>query len=66
MIETVKNIKKKDSCTYDFSFDSKHETLLVTWNNNSVVTVVTNNCLTVSLVGAKRYNRKRKMFQFLS
>ncbi|XP_025192062.1 piggyBac transposable element-derived protein 3-like [Melanaphis sacchari] len=59
-IETVKNLKKKDRGTYDFSFENNQKILLVRWNDNSVVTVVTNNSTIEPLVGAKRYNRKEK------
>lgn len=59
-MESVKNIKKKDRGTYDFSFENKQKILLVRWNDNSVVTVATNNCHIEPLVSAKRYNRKEK------
>lgn len=60
VIESVKNIKKKDRGSYDFSFDNEQKILLVRWNDNSVVTVATNNCTVEPLVNAKRYNRKEK------
>jgi hypothetical protein len=41
VIESVKNIKKKDRGSYDFSFDNDQKILLVRWNDNSVVTVAT-------------------------
>ncbi|XP_033231513.1 piggyBac transposable element-derived protein 3-like [Belonocnema kinseyi] len=59
-METVKSIKKKNLGTYDFSFDNEQKLLLVRWNDNSVVTVATNNCTIEPLVSAKRYNRKEK------
>jgi len=59
-VETVKNLKKKDRGTYDFSFDNDQQILLVRWNDNSVVTVATNNGMIEPLAGAKRYNRKEK------
>ncbi|XP_033228842.1 piggyBac transposable element-derived protein 3-like [Belonocnema kinseyi] len=59
-METVKSIKKKNRGTYDFSFDNEQKILLVRWNDNSVVTVATNNCTIEPLVNAKRYNRKEK------
>lgn len=59
-MDSVKNMKKKDRGTYDFSFEKEQQILLVRWNDNSVVTVATNNCSIEPLVGAKRYNRKEK------
>ncbi|XP_033220935.1 piggyBac transposable element-derived protein 3-like [Belonocnema kinseyi] len=59
-METVKSMKKKNRGTYDFSFDNEQKILLVRWNDNSVVTVATNNCTIEPLVSAKRYNRKQK------
>nr|CAH7746853.1 unnamed protein product [Callosobruchus chinensis] len=40
--------------------DKENEILLVRWNDNSVVTVATNNCKIEPLVAAKRYDRKEK------
>lgn len=59
-METVKNLRKKDRGAYDFSFDTEQKILLVRWNDNSVVTVATNNSTIEPLVNAKRYNRKEK------
>nr|CAH7734201.1 unnamed protein product [Callosobruchus chinensis] len=59
-LEAVKSIKKKDRGSYDFSFDAENEILLVRWNDNSVVTLATNNCKIEPLVAAKRYDRKEK------
>lgn len=59
-LETVKSIKKQERGSYDFSFDKDNELLLVRWNDNSVVTVASNNCSIEPLVAAKRYNRKEK------
>lgn len=59
-METVKSMKKKNRGSYDFCFENEREILLVRWNDNSVVTVATNNSTIEPLVSAKRYNRKEK------
>lgn len=59
-LESTNCLKKKSRGSYDFTFDKQNEVLLVRWNDNSVVTVATNNGSIEPIVAAKRYNRKEK------
>lgn len=52
--------KKTDRGAYSCAFDRNLEVLAVRWNDNSVVTVMTNNCTVLPIVLAKRYNRKER------
>ena len=53
-------MKKKDTGSFDFSFENEAEVMMVKWNDNSIVTVATNNGTVQPLASAKRYNRKEK------
>ena len=46
--------------SFDFAFDKKNEICAVRWNDDSVVTVMTNVGKIDPLLKAKRYNRKEK------
>lgn len=56
----TKSLQKQERGSFDYSFDKKHEVLLVRWNDNSVVNVATNNSKIEPLVTARRYDRKIK------
>lgn len=53
-------MKKPERGAYSCSFDRNLELLVVRWNDNSVVTVMTNNCTVLPIIQAKRYDRKEK------
>lgn len=57
-VEDSKKIAKKERGFYTCAFDPILGVLVVRWNDNSVVTVMTNTCEVLPLVQAKRYNRK--------
>jgi len=57
-LQATKIIGKQARGTYEFVYDSVLQTLVVRWNDNSVVTVITNTCTVLPIVSAKRYNRK--------
>ncbi|KAK9745451.1 Transposase IS4 [Popillia japonica] len=59
-LETTKTLSKKDSGSYDFSYDYKKEICVVRWNDNSVVTVITNCCTTEPIINVKRYSKRDK------
>ena len=55
-----KAIGKESSGTYDFRYDSAIKILVVTWNDNSVVTLAPN-CQSVLPIGrSKRHSRSEK------
>lgn len=57
-IDSKKNMSKQKRGSYVCAFDPNLEVLVVQWNDNSVVTVMTNACTVLPLVQAKRFNRK--------
>lgn len=57
-LETNKRLAKSSRGTYVCAFDPVLETLVVKWNDNSVVTVISNTSTIMPLVQAKRYSRK--------
>lgn len=57
---STKSLNKKERGSFDYCFDKQNEVLLVRWNDNSVVTVATNNGKVEPLATAKRYDRKNK------
>lgn len=57
-LENVKLLAKKGRGAYDSVYDEKAKVTLVRWNDNSVVTVASNNFSVQPLSSAKRYNRK--------
>lgn len=59
-LESTKSLGKKVRGSYDSGFDKLSEILIVRWNDNSVVTIATNNGTVLPLVNAKRYDRKQK------
>jgi DNA excision repair protein ERCC-6 len=59
-LKSVKLLGKECKGTFDFAFEKKNEICAVRWNDNSVVTVLTNVGAINPLVIAKRYNRKEK------
>lgn len=59
-LEASKILSKKDRGSYDFVFDTKAEVSVVRWNDNSVVTVISNNCPVNPIGSAKRYDRKHR------
>lgn len=59
-LETTKSISKKERGSYDAAYDSNTNISLVRWNDNSVVTVISNHFSVEPMSTAKRYNRKEK------
>lgn len=59
-LESTKVIKKKARGSFDFRFDSKSNACVVRWNDNSVVTLITNNVSINPIQPVKRYDRKQK------
>lgn len=59
-VEDNKTMKKTERGAYSCAFDRNLEVLAVRWNDNSVVTVMTNNSTVLPIVPAKRYNRKER------
>ncbi|RZB70355.1 DDE Tnp 1 7 domain containing protein [Asbolus verrucosus] len=57
-IEDNKAISKKERGSYSCAFDPNLEVLVVRWNDNSVVTVMTNMCEVLPVAQAKPYTRK--------
>ncbi|XP_071043039.1 piggyBac transposable element-derived protein 3-like [Parasteatoda tepidariorum] len=60
ILDDSKNMKKKHRGSYDFAFNKDAETCAIKWNDNAVVSIVTNNCKMLPLVNAKRYSRKKR------
>lgn len=52
--------EKKTRGAYDFAVDQNSELTLVRWNDNSIVTVASNNFSVHPLANTKRYNRKER------
>jgi len=59
-LKSVKLLGKECKGTFDFAFDKNNEICVVRWDDNSVVTIMTNVGKIEPLVIAKRYNRKEK------
>lgn len=59
-LEECKQMKKKDRGESDFCFDTQNEIAAVRWNDNSVVTVLSNCTLAIPMQQTKRYDRKKK------
>lgn len=59
-LEPVKSLSKKPRGTYEDAFDRSTNLSLVRWNDNSVVTVISNHFNSQPISNAKRYNRKEK------
>lgn len=59
-LQTISTMKKKEKAVFDFAFEEESEVMMVRWNDNSVVTVASNNGTIHPLANAKRYNRKEK------
>lgn len=58
----MKLMKKEDRGNIDFSFDKKNEIAAIRWNDNAIVTVMSNHLLDEPLKEAKRYDRKKKKY----
>lgn len=59
-IEDNKTMSKRARGTFTSAFDSNLNILVTRWNDNSVVTLMTNFCNILPLTHAKRYNRKER------
>lgn len=59
-LENTKEIGKKERGTYDSAHDENSGISLVRWNDNSVVTTISNHYNELPISTAKRYNRKEK------
>lgn len=59
-LATVKEISKKERGYFDVAHDVKTSITLVRWNDNSVVTVISNHYNTQPICATKRYNRKER------
>lgn len=57
-LDGIKSMAKREKGSYTCAFDVNSELLVTRWNDNSVVTVMTNTCEVLPLMQAKRYNRK--------
>lgn len=53
-------MKKKKRGTHEHSFDSVNEIAIVRWNENSVVTVLSNHLKHEPMHRAKRFDQKKK------
>lgn len=58
--EPLKSMSKKPRGTYDEFFDKTTNMSLVRWNDNSVVTVISNHLNSQPVSTTKRYSRKEK------
>ncbi|XP_036329436.1 piggyBac transposable element-derived protein 3-like [Rhagoletis pomonella] len=56
----IKEMKKKPRGTSDFRFDMNNSILAVRWNDNAVVTLLSNFLSHTPMVRAKRYDRKQR------
>ncbi|KAF2881111.1 hypothetical protein ILUMI_25059 [Ignelater luminosus] len=56
-IEATKNLPKRERGFFVRAFDKTLEILVVLWNDNFVVTVMTNGCTIETLIQAKRFGR---------
>ncbi|KAF2892354.1 hypothetical protein ILUMI_13820 [Ignelater luminosus] len=54
-LEDRKAFGKKARGWYDFALDEENNVIVVRWNDNSVVTVISNKCGVAPLEKAKRY-----------
>nr|XP_015904162.1 piggyBac transposable element-derived protein 2-like [Parasteatoda tepidariorum] len=52
--------RKKHRGSYDFAFNKDAKTCAIKWNNNAVVTIVTNNDTILPIKNAKRYSPKER------
>ncbi|KAK9737095.1 Transposase IS4 [Popillia japonica] len=59
-IKSGKQLLKGNRGDFDCAVDTNSSVLVVRWNDNSAVTVATNNGVVHPLVSVKRYNRKMK------
>lgn len=59
-LESTKSIAKKERGTYDTVYDEGTRISLVRWNDNSVVTAISNQFNSDPLSFTKRYSRKEK------
>lgn len=59
-LESTNTIKKRERGCFDYRFDSKSKSCVVRWNDNSVVTLITNNISINPVQPVKRYDRKLK------
>lgn len=59
-LESAKSIGKKERGSYDSAFDESTGIALVRWNDNSVVTTISNQFTALPIGTAKRYDRKQK------
>lgn len=57
-LQSSKVLGKRNRGEFDHAFDNKAKVTVVRWNDNSVVTVATNNGTIHPVVKVKRYNRK--------
>lgn len=60
-VETVKTISKKERGFYDFKFDVNNNVSVCRWNDNSVVTILSNHKIDTPVQTAKRYDKKKKV-----
>ncbi|KAK9711703.1 Transposase IS4 [Popillia japonica] len=61
-LESVKSIAKKERGTHDCAYDQRTGISMVRWNDNSVVTIISNQFNSEPLCPTKRYNRKEKKY----
>jgi hypothetical protein len=59
-LEPNSTFKKRERGSFDFAFEEESEVMMVKWNDNSIVTVASNNGTIQPLAKAKRYNRKER------
>lgn len=59
-LEAAKLINRKERGSYDAAYDDTTNVYLVRWNDNSVVTMISNHLSVEPMSTAKRYNRKEK------
>lgn len=59
-LKDMSAMKKLERGTWDYAFDSANDVLAVRWNDNSVVTVLSNHLKHEPLKQARRYDRKAK------
>lgn len=62
----VRTMKKCDRGTWEHSFDSVNEVLAVRWNDNSVVTVLSNHLKHEPMHSAKRFDQKKRNWVILT
>lgn len=59
-LESVKNMKKANRGTYDYSFEEKNSLIITRWKDNSVVTVASNVHGVFPITTANRYSAAEK------